>query len=293
MKLIKEIIKKKCPNFVMKIKNYKNSKVLNYKIRRGELYDLEILKNFNLRKNNHPNPLTKFGKKCYSQTDEDGITLEIVKRMGLKNSYFAELGVGTGIENNTLVLSALGWKGFWIGGENLDINLKNSKKLFFIKQWVTRENVIKLFKDGLSKINQKNLDLISLDLDGNDLHLCKELLSNNICPSIFIVEYNAKFPPPINFTIEYNSQHKWNRDDYMGASLSSFNKVFEENNYKLICCNAATGANAFFVKKEYIHLFPEVPKEIEKIYVEPNYFLPMTYGQHPISIKTINQIVND
>ena len=234
MKLIKEIIKKKFPNFVIKIKNYKNSKVLNYKIRRGELYDLEVLKNFNLRKNNHPNPLTKFGKKCYSQTDEDGITLEIVKRMGLKNSYFAELGVGTGIENNTLVLSALGWKGFWIGGENLDINLKNSKKLFFIKQWVTRKNVVKLFKDGLSKINQKNLDLISLDLDGNDLHLCKELLSNNICPSIFIVEYNAKFPPPINFTIEYNSQHEWNRDDYMGASLSSFNKVFEENNYFIL-----------------------------------------------------------
>ena len=131
MKLIKEIIKKKCPNFVMKIKNYKNSKVLNYKIRRGELYDLEILKNFNLRKNNHPNPLTKFGKKCYSQTDEDGITLEIVKRMGLKNSYFAELDVGTGIENNTLVLSALGWKGFWIGGENLDINLKHTYHLTF------------------------------------------------------------------------------------------------------------------------------------------------------------------
>lgn len=27
----------------------------------------------------HPNPLNKFGRKCFSQTDEDGITMEIIR----------------------------------------------------------------------------------------------------------------------------------------------------------------------------------------------------------------------
>ena len=37
----------------------------------------------------HKNPLNSFGKKCFSQTDEDGITLEIVRRLGLSNGVYA------------------------------------------------------------------------------------------------------------------------------------------------------------------------------------------------------------
>lgn len=67
----------------------------------------------------HPNPLNKFGKKCFSQTDEDGITIEILRRLELiNNGVYAEYGVGNGTENNTLILAALGWKGFWVGVKN-------------------------------------------------------------------------------------------------------------------------------------------------------------------------------
>jgi hypothetical protein len=31
----------------------------------------------------------------------------------------AEFGVSDGMENSTLVLAALGWSGFWVGGEQL------------------------------------------------------------------------------------------------------------------------------------------------------------------------------
>src|SRR5947209_3607764 len=62
------------------------------------------------------NPLNRFGGKYFSQADEDGITLEIIKRLGIKTGTFAELGVGNGLENNTLILLANGWRGFWIGG---------------------------------------------------------------------------------------------------------------------------------------------------------------------------------
>ena len=48
-------------------------------------------------------------KKCFSQTDEDGITIEILRRIGcLEKGTFAEFGPGDGMENNTLILKSLG-----------------------------------------------------------------------------------------------------------------------------------------------------------------------------------------
>ena len=69
------------------------------------------------------NPLNKFGKKCFSQNDEDGITVEIAKRLGITGKYL-EFGVGDGLECNTLVLHSLGWKGMWVGDEKLAIGLR-------------------------------------------------------------------------------------------------------------------------------------------------------------------------
>ena len=37
---------------------------------------------------NPKNPLYKFGKRCYSQCDEDGITLEIVRRLNIKKGVW-------------------------------------------------------------------------------------------------------------------------------------------------------------------------------------------------------------
>src|SRR5579859_2977818 len=68
---------------------------------------------------NHPNPLLRYGGKVYSQNDEDGITFEILRRMGIANGVFAEYGVGNGVENNTLSLAALGWSGLWVGAGDL------------------------------------------------------------------------------------------------------------------------------------------------------------------------------
>ena len=243
----------------------------------------------------HKNPLNKFGKKCFSQTDEDGITLEILRRIGcIENGYFAEFGPGDGMENNTLILKSLGWKGFWIGGENLTIDAKSNEKFCFIKEFISLKNIIELTLKGKKEINCDYIDVISFDLDGNDLFLVDELLKNNFKPKLFIVEYNGKFPPPIKWRMNYNEKHIWDGSDYYGASLASFNELFENNDYKLICCNAHTGSNAFFIKKEYSKLFDDVPKNIEDIYVPPRYFLHNVFGSHsfshPQSVKTINKL---
>ena len=52
--------------------------------------------------------------------------------------------------------------------------------------FITKENLIKI-------INKKNIGCISIDIDGNDYWIVKEILNNKILPEIFVVEYNASF----------------------------------------------------------------------------------------------------
>ena len=173
--------------------------------------DLLINNNYLMRQEKLKNPLNKFGKKCFSQSDEDGILVEIINRLDLKKGTFAEFGVETGIENNTLILSALDWSGFWVGNEDLGYEITNKKKLKYKKEWITLKNIFKTTKELSNDLNIKNIDVISLDLDGNDYHLTEELLVNKVNPKLFIVEYNSKFFPPIEFIMEYDEFYKLER----------------------------------------------------------------------------------
>ena len=258
----------------------------------NETRDLVLLDETRKVQLSHPNPLNTFGKKCYSQTDEDGITLEILRRIDcLKNGTYGEYGVGNGTENNSLVLAALGWRGFWVGGETLlpNINQGRGNKFCYVKDWITLDNIVKITSRCLQQIERDTIDVISIDLDGNDIHLIRALLATGLRPKLFIAEYNAKFPPPIEFEIVYDSKHIWDGDDYFGASLTSLNKLFNKYNYRLICCNSHTGSNAFFVDQRFSHSFDDVPMDLNELFVGPRYVLYKQYG-HPIATKTIERI---
>ena len=253
-------------------------------------FDLHLAAAIRQRQQDHPNPLTRYGCKAFSQTDEDGITLEILRRLGLQNGTFAEFGVGDGFENNTLALLAAGWRGLWVGGQTLGYDPSGSPVLDFQQAWITAENVVPLLQSGLARLQSEAADLISVDLDGNDLHICRALLASGANPALFIVEYNAKFLPPLRFEIQYDAEHQWQRDDYYGASLQSLADLFAEYGYRCICCNAATGANAFFVPEAQMHLFPEVPTDLRQIYSTPHYMLFHSYG-HKTGLRTLEVLL--
>ena len=237
------------------------------------------------------NPLNKFGRKVFSQSDEDGITLEICRRMGLKNGLYCEFGVGNGLECNTLLLASMQWKGFWIGGEQLAFSLHdiNKSKFSYMQGWVTSKNVYELYQEGLENLGKKQVDVLSFDLDGNDIWFVEILLENKDKPKLFIVEYNARFIPPIKWSIALDDTHVWDNSDYFGASLQSFVDLFDAYGFTLVCCNAHSGANAFFVLNEHLHYFQDVPENINDIYMSPNYKIYHAYA-HPVSEKTVGQI---
>jgi hypothetical protein len=261
---------------------------------RDQLKDLILFDHSQSLKANHPNPLNRAGKKCFSSTDEDGITLEILRRVGrLDDGVFAEFGVGDGMENNTLILAALGWKGFWVGGQELSVAYEDGPHFTYEKAWITAENIVGLTRSCLRRIGATQADVISLDLDGNDLYLVEKLLSDGLHPLLFIVEYNGKFPPPVKFQIAYDPDHVWGSDDYFGASLSSFAAIFDRFGYRLVCCNSHSGTNAFFVDGALAQHFADVPTDISEIYVEPRYFLYSgRFSQHRTSPRTIAKILS-
>ena len=220
---------------------------------------------------NPKNPFNKYGKRCFSQCDEDGITLEIIKRLNLKEGTFLEVGCGTGLQNNTLILAALNWKGIWVDPQELKFNYKKSKKLVFNKTFATEENITDLISESLKKLNSNQVDYISIDIDGADYLLVKKILENKINAKVFVVEINQKIPPPIEFVAKLENTNDI-YDDYFGASLSAYSKLFKKFGYSAVCVSSIMGHNAFFVKDEYMKLFKEVPNDIEDIYITPNFW---------------------
>lgn len=242
------------------------------------------------------NPLLTRGSKVFSQADEDGITFEILRRIGLTKGVFAEFGVGNGTENNTLALAAAGWSGFWFGGEDLafDFNPKKSNSLnfYFEKNWITRENIFSLYQEGLFRVRQNKCNLISIDLDGNDLYLAEEILKFCEPPDVFIFEYNAKFIPPIRFSIDYDPNHVWRSDDYYGASLASFCDLLEKNDYFLACCSLC-GTNAFFVANKWKSQFQDIPTDVFDLYQPPSYWMAKYFTSgNQISKNTLYKIMS-
>jgi len=238
----------------------------------------------------HANVFTRFGQKCFSQSDEDGIMMEIVRRLNLEAGTFGELGVGNGLENNSLILLALGWKGFWLGGEDLVIDCQNSPRLTYFHDWISLANIDRLMRNGIDALEGQKPDVISIDLDGNDIYLAEKILADHARPALFVVEVNNKFPPPVRFTIAYDETHRWKNTDFYGASLQSYADLFEANGYFAVCCNAGTGTNAFFVREEFRDKFAEVPNDLKELHVPPNYSLPPFFG-HPTDPKTVNRII--
>jgi hypothetical protein len=239
----------------------------------------------------HPNPLVRYGARAFSQNQEDGITLEILRRMGIEQGTYIEFGVGNGLENNTLVLASLGWRGFWVGGENLAWQPKSTKLWQYYQTWINRPNIMSIVNQGTKDLNISQPDVISIDLDGVDIYLVEEMLQHNILPRVWLVEYNAHFPPPVPFKVLYNDGHSWTGDDYMGSSLQSYVDMMKLYGYELICCDAEAGANAWFVRSEELGLFPEIPKDIKDIYTPPRFFGHNQLIRHARSTRVVMEVL--
>lgn len=251
-------------NYVMIRKIYFLLRLAEYKLNESNkrnlldfLASLRFLINWISKKNTKLNNLNDFEFRIFSQNGEDGILQAIFYKIGFTNKYYVEFGVGDSSECNTRFLKELGgWNGLW-----MDDSFKSNE---IRKEKVTRDNIESL----LDKYSvPKEFDLLSIDVDGNDYWIWKNIKKYN--PRVVVVEYNASFPPPQSLAIKYEPMFRSVGDNYFGASLSALNKLAELKGYQLVACDS-NGVNAFFVKKSLVVNMVE-KHSINEIYRKPNY----------------------
>ncbi len=238
-----------------------------------------------------PGSLVPFGYKVYSQNDEDGIIAEIFNRIGTTNKVFVEFGVGSGLENNTLFLLHQGWRGLWLDASDAVERARagyrrliDGGRLQIRQAHVNPDNINQLIG---ADIEEREIDLLSVDIDGNDFHVLNAI--ECVDPRVVVVEYNAKFPPPVTYCMDYDPHHVWDGSDHFGASLKWFELKMADRGYRLVGCNL-TGTNAFFVRDDLVGDGFLTPFTAEKHYQPARYELSASFAGlsgHPASFKTL------
>jgi len=236
--------------------------------------------------------LIPYGYKMYSQADEDGMIAEIFHRIGVTNKTFVECGIGDGLENNTLALLHQGWKGLWIDANSIAIdNIRNEwagligdGDLKVEHAFITRTNIDALIKKN---IESKIIDLLSIDLDGNDWHIYEAISA--VEPRVIVFEYNAKFPPPVRFCMEYDAEYVRSGDCF-GFSLQFIVDKMEGLGYRLVGCNLS-GANAFFVRQELLQDHFLSPYTAAVHYEPARYYLAQLHSGQKPSYQTIARAI--
>jgi hypothetical protein len=221
-----------------------------------------------------PKRLNRYESKVFSQNGEDGVTLEIFRRIGTTNQIFTEFGAADGAENNTVLFLNAGWSGLWIDGDRnlVDRTRRNfapeiqAGRLQAVHGFITAENIETYFSNA--KLPPE-FDLLSIDIDRNDYWVWKAI--QHYKPRVVIIEYNGMFPPAVEWVVEYAANQWWDGSSHFGASLAALEKLGKEKGYVLVGCETS-GTNAFFVRADLVGDKFQSPFTAENHYEPPRYF---------------------
>jgi len=184
------------------------------------------------------------------------------------NRTFVEIGVQNGRECNSHLLLVDGWRGAWIEASSEMCALIRAElgkgefpgRFRLVEEFARPDNAQALYRDTCQFLGVSEIDLFSLDIDGNDLFVLESLLDAACRPGVLCLEYNAAFPPPIRVSVEFAEDRVWGFDDYYGASLQALADVCERNDYRLLTCSIV-GSNAFFIREDLAGAFNLRPIE--------------------------------
>ena len=132
-------------------------------------------------------------------------------------------------------------------------------RLKVLKKAVTPKNINEII--NYENFN-KDLDLFSIDIDGLDFWVIKELPTN--FAKICIAEYNPLFGSEYEVTVP--NIENFNRTNYhysnlcWGVSLKGLINLMNEKNFVFLGTNNLKN-NEFFVNKEFEQLFKKVISE--------------------------------
>jgi hypothetical protein len=214
--------------------------------------------------------------KVFSQWGEDGILDYIFERLGISKPKIIEFGAGNLAECNSRYLAESrnasvyaidAREGLISNILKLEIYWKNA--IYPVEDWITPKSAKIHFAEAFCKMG--GIDLVSMDIDGNDYWVARELSLLNV--SVIVVEYNPIFGATASVSVP--NDDKFDRTDkhysnlYYGASLMAWINLFREQNFEFIGSNRV-GNNAFFIKRKLLSFitFP-IPNQTDlEMYVD-------------------------
>ena len=191
----------------------------------------------------------------FSQWGDDGIINWLIKNIPIDKKIFLEIGTENYKESNTrFLLMKNNWTGHIVeANKNFTKNIKKQSiywkyDLNVHNSLVTKENINKILKE----LNLKKIGLFSLDIDGVDYWIWKEI--KEIKPIIFVCEFNSVFGNKKKITVPYKKNFSRTKYHYsnlaFGASINAFIEISKKKGYNFLGTNS-NGVNAYFIKKDY------------------------------------------
>jgi len=197
--------------------------------------------------------LDRYEYSWLSQNGEDGVIRYLFDQIGYKSRWFLEFGFGAVQCNSLRLMMFEDFSGLLMDGSSENVDFFNYTAKHFdidrvcaVQTFVTRGNLQPLVQDnGVPR----DIDFLSLDVDGNDYWFWQEL--DCVSPRVVCIEYNAGLGPDLSLTVPYADDFeryaKHASGFFHGASLTALESLGKRKGYYLIGCDLS-GTNAFFLR---------------------------------------------
>lgn len=200
----------------------------------------------------------------YSQFGDDGIIQYLCMRLNIVNGSFFEFGVGDFFESNShFLLVNNNWRGFVMDGSEQNMESLRKSPIYWRHDitaktaFINRDNINALLTEsGFEKVQ-----LLHIDLDGNDYWILEALDLSRFNPDILILEYNSHFGIDRAITVPYDQEFDrciaHHSGQYYGASLAALEILAQDKGYYFIGCNSS-GNNAYFLANRHLESIPAI-----------------------------------
>jgi len=204
-------------------------------------------------------PFGAYRRNVTSQDGEDGILARMFELLGTTNKTCIEFGAADGkwLSNTWSLIRDGDWDGILIEGRETSFR-ELERSYAGLSQVKLFNRYVDLAANSLDRILKEaecpaEPDLLSIDVDGLDWHIWHSL--REFRPRLVLIEFNPTIPNDVLFVPDPGTHH--------GCSLRALVELGEEKGYELA---AATGWNAFFVRRELLPLLQIPDNSISAIH---------------------------
>lgn len=206
--------------------------------------------------------LRPYQKNVTSQGGQDGVIERIFEVIGVKNRWCIEFGAWDGkhLSNTWNLINNHGWSAVLIEADKerfqeLQDRYAGNAKVHGLNQYVG-------FLDGKDSLDTlleqtncpRDVDFVSIDIDGNDWHIWKSL--ERYRPRALVIEYNPTAGPDVYFVQDRDFGIN------QGSSLRALVQLGKEKGYELVSADH----DAYFVRAEDFPLFGIADNDVSQMF---------------------------